>query len=176
MFFNSYYSPIRKQTFFTKKLYLKKTIIIFLLTWAFVSCGKIDLYEKQAEIPSQQWFYNDVPSFTFNIEDTSSLYNLYIVLRHTDAYNYNNIWLKLGSQSPGDTIHFQNLNLQLANDANGWEGAGTDDIFEVRKNITPGPVPFKRPGKYTFFVSQIMRENPLKHILNIGLRVEKVKQ
>ena len=155
---------------------MKKALFILILVVSFVSCAKIDLYEKQAEIPSQQWFYNDAPSFAFNIDDTSSLYNLYIVLRHTDAYDYSNIWLKLGSRAPGDTIRFQNLNLQLASDVNGWEGTGTDDIFEVRKNITPGPVPFKKPGTYTFSVSQIMRENPLKHILNVGLRVEKVRQ
>ncbi len=49
-----------------------------------------------------------------------------------------------------------------------------DDIFEVRKNITPGPVPFKKAGIYTFTIGQIMRENPLLHILNVGIRVEKV--
>ncbi|MGH2564118.1 MAG: hypothetical protein ACRDE8_14425 [Ginsengibacter sp.] len=49
-------------------------------------------------------------------------------------------------------------------------------MFEVRKNITPGAVPFKKPGEYTFSVAQIMRENPLSHILNVGFRVEKVKQ
>jgi len=142
---------------------------------AFASCSTIDLYEKQVFLPSQLWYYNNVPSFTFNITDTVSLYNLYIVLRHTDAYNYNNIWLRLGSKAPGDTTRFQNINLALATDATGWDGTGTDDIFEVRKNITPGPVPFKKPGSYTFSIAQIMRENPLNHILNVGLRVEKVQ-
>jgi gliding motility-associated lipoprotein GldH len=140
-----------------------------------ISCAKIDLFEKQAEIPSQQWFYNNNPTFTFQIDDTASLYNFYIVLRHTDAYSYNNLWLRLGSKAPGEPMHFQNINLVLASDANGWEGTGTDDIFEVRKNITAGPVPLKKPGIYTFSIAQIMRENPLMHILNVGIRIEKVK-
>jgi gliding motility-associated lipoprotein GldH len=97
------------------------------------------------------------------------------VLRHTDAYIYNNIWLALGSQAPGDTMRFQNINLELGNDAMGWEGTGMDDIFEIRKNITNGPIPFKKTGDYTFTIAQIMRENPLKHILNVGIRVEKVE-
>lgn len=159
-----------------QKIYLKKIITILLLSLSVMSCAKIDLYEKQEQIPLQRWYYNNNPSFTFTITDTSSLYNLYIVLRHTDSYNYNNIWLRLGSKAPGDTMQFQNINLQLATDAGGWEGNGTDDIFEVRKNITPGPVPFKKSGNYTFTISQIMRENPLMHILNVGLRIEKVKQ
>ncbi|HVZ97647.1 MAG TPA: gliding motility lipoprotein GldH [Chitinophagaceae bacterium] len=158
-----------------KKKYRIKICMLCFVAIHFVSCVKIDLYEKDVAIPSQQWFYNTTPSFTFDITDTASLYNLYIVLRHTDAYEYNNIWLRLGTKAPGDSMEYQNLNLSLASDAHGWEGTGTDDIFEVRKNITPGPVPFKRPGRYTFSVAQIMRENPLKHILNIGLRIEKVK-
>lgn len=132
------------------------------------------MYENTVPIPAQAWFYSYKPAFTFIITDTTASYNVSVILRHTDAYNYNNIWLNLGSQAPGDTMHFQNINLDLGSDAKGWEGQGMDDIWEVRKNITPGPVPFKKAGKYTFTVSQIMRENPLKHILNVGIRVEKV--
>lgn len=148
---------------------------ILLLTLTATSCIKIDQFEKTAQIPSREWFYNNTAAFTFHITDTTSLYNLYIVLRHTDAYNYSNIWLRLGTQFPGDTMQFQNINLTLASDAKGWDGTGMDNIFEVRKNISRGPVPFKKPGDYTFSVSQIMRENPLENILNVGVRVEKVK-
>jgi len=166
--------PGMRNKLFLQKKYLKKIIPLLLSICLVVSCAKIDLYEKQAVIPSQQWYYNNVPTFTFQITDTTSLYNLYIVLRHTDAYNYNNVWLRLGSRAPGDTLRFQNINLVLASDANGWEGTGTDDIFEVRKDITQGPIPLKKAGTYTFSIAQIMRENPLKHILNVGFRVEKV--
>jgi gliding motility-associated lipoprotein GldH len=153
---------------------LKKFFFILTLSVCFASCIKIDLFEKQSQIPSQQWYYNNVPQFTFNIEDTSSLYNVYIVLRHTDLYEYNNIWLRVGSTAPSDTIHYQNINLKLASDSKGWEGVGMDDIFEVRKIISPGPLAFKKSGDYSFSVAQIMRENPLKYILNVGIRVEKV--
>ena len=164
-----------KTNYFCKKTSLKKLLFILLLSAFIDFLCKIDLFEKQAQIPSQQWYYNNVPQFTFHIDDTTSLYNVYIVLRHTDLYNYNNIWLRMGSESPGDSMHFQNINLILANDSKGWEGTGMDDIFEVRKNISPGPLSFKMPGDYTFSIAQIMRENPLKYILNIGVRVEKVK-
>lgn len=153
---------------------MKRSLLIFIAPFLFISCAKVGVFEKTAPIPSQSWSYDNKPSFTFEITDTTAAYNIYIVLRHTDAYNYNNIWLAVGSQAPGDTLRSQNINLELGNDAKGWEGNGMDDIFEVRKGITPGPVPFKKPGTYTFTIAQIMRENPLKHILNVGIRVEKV--
>ncbi|MEO5908324.1 MAG: gliding motility lipoprotein GldH [Ginsengibacter sp.] len=154
---------------------MKKFLFISFLTVIFASCIKTDLYEKQAVIPSQQWFYTYVPEFTFHISDTTSLYNIYVVLRHTDLYKYNNIWLRIGLKSSSDSMKFQNLNLVLATDSKGWEGTGMDDIYEARKNISSGPFSFKTSGDYTFSVAQIMRENPLYYVLNIGIRIEKVK-
>ncbi|MEP6616805.1 MAG: gliding motility lipoprotein GldH [Ginsengibacter sp.] len=153
---------------------LKKYFYIPLAVFLVSSCTKLDVFEKNAEIPGQKWQYNNAPTFTFAITDTTASYSISIVLRHTDAYQYNNIWLKVGSRAPGDSMHYQNVDIPLGSDSKGWNGNGMDDIFEFRKNITPGPVPFKMPGNYTFTIAQIMRENPLPHILSIGLRVEKV--
>ena len=163
-----------KTIYFCKKINLKKFFLISLLPLIFASCIKIDLFEKQATIPSQQWFYTDVPKFTFHIDDTTSLYNVYVILRHTDLYKYNNIWLRIGLKTPTDSSNYQNVNVVLATDAKGWEGTGMDDIYEVRKSISAAPFSFKTSGDYTFSIQQIMRENPLKNILNVGLRVEKV--
>jgi len=156
-----------------KNFSVKRSAFIIIICISLISCSHINVYEKSVAIPSQAWYYNNVPSFSFNITDSLAYYNIYIILRHTDAYDYNNIWLRLGIQVPGGPQSFQNLDLTLGTDAKGWEGQGMDDIFEVRKNITRDPVPFKKTGTYTFTVAQIMRENPLRHILNVGVRVEK---
>ena len=154
---------------------MKKFFLISILSLFFASCIKIDLYEKQEAIPSQKWSYTNVPQFTFHIDDTTSLYNVYVILRHTDLYKYNNIWLRIGLKTPSDSFSYQRVNLVLATDAKGWEGTGMDDIYEVRKSISAAPFSFKTAGDYTFSIAQIMRENPLKNILNVGLRVEKVR-
>lgn len=155
---------------------MKNFFLISVLSLVFASCIKTDLFEKQTAIPSQEWFYTNVPKFTFHIDDTTSLYNVYVVLRHTDLYKYNNIWLRIGLKTPSDSFNFQNVNLTLATDAKGWEGTGMDDIYEVRKNISSAPFSFKKRGDYTFSIAQIMRENPLKNILNVGLRIEPVSR
>lgn len=165
-----------KTSYFCKKVNLKKLFLISFVSLYFASCIKIDLYEKQATIPSQQWLYTNVPQFTFHIDDTTSLYNVYVILRHTDEYKYNNIWLRIGLKTPSDSFNYQNVNLALATDAKGWEGTGMDDIYEVRKSISAAPFSFKKAGDYTFSIAQIMRENPLNNILNVGLRIEKISR
>jgi len=151
-----------------KKIFISATILI-----SFTGCMHIDLFEKVTGIPQQQWFYNYQPEFKFEIKDTTATFNIYVVLRHTDLYKYNNIWLKVGSQAPGDSMRFQNVNLLLAENNKSWDGTGMDDIYEVRKLISPGPVSFRKAGEYKFKIGQIMRENPLQYVLNVGIRLEK---
>ena len=154
------------------------TLLSILIIGGFVwltACTQLNIYEKSKPIPNHQWAYDLKPGFDFLIQDTNASYNLYVVLRHTDAYRYNNLWVNVGTQSPKDSIRFQKFELQLGNDAKGWEGTGMDDIWEVRKMITNGPVRFNKTGNYHFTVAQIMRENPLPNILSIGIRVEKVR-
>lgn len=139
------------------------------------SCAKINLYEKNTIIPKQEWASVNKQDFTFAITDTQSCYQLYVVLRHTDFYQFNNIWLNLSASIPGDTMQSRNIELVLASESKGWMGKGMSDIYEVRSAITQGkPVRFKRSGDYNFTIRQIMRQDPLKHVLSVGLRMEKV--
>jgi gliding motility-associated lipoprotein GldH len=141
----------------------------------FASCKHINVFEKNIPFISNEWKSDVTATGTFTIEDTSALYNLHVVLRHTDAYAYNNIWLNISLQSPGDSMYFQKLDLTLGNDASGWEGVGMSDIWEVRKLINGAPKRFKKIGVYHFSIKQIMRDEPLKQVMSVGLRVEKVQ-
>jgi len=141
-----------------------------------VSCvPTLDVFEKDIIIPKQQWQSNFKPQIDFNITDTSSLYNIYLVLRHADAYNYNNIWIKASVQQPGDaTAKSQQYNVTLATNQKGWLGNGIDDIYEQRVLIQ-SQTKFAKVGDYHFTLEQIMREDPLLHVLSAGLRIEKIK-
>ncbi len=149
--------------------------IYFTLSYSLFSCNQIDVFEKHTSIPNQKWDSNFSCGGSFEIKDTSSCYKISIVIRHTDAYKYNNIWLKLGLQMPGDTVNFQKINLALGDDANGWYGSGMGDIWELRKSLTKYPKQFNKPGVYKYSLSNIMRDNPLEHIMSVGIRIEKAK-
>jgi len=154
-----------------------KKLCLFLVTCALSlsSCNTIDIYEKTAAIPGHAWKSSFKPSFSFTIKDTTVPYQLFIVLRHNEKYNYNNIYINLYVQFPGkDSIQKIQLPLTLANNE-GWLGSGMDDIYEHRIQLTQQgrDFYFKKPGNYTFSIEQIMREDPLQNVLDIGLRIEK---
>lgn len=149
--------------------------VVFLLLFMLTSCNSAGVFERNISIPSHKWDRAFKPEISFDISDTTSLYNIYITLRHTHAYKYSNIWLNVQFQLPGDTISRQRVNVLLATNDKGWLGTGMDDIWELRQLITPQPFRFSRSGKATFVLEQIMRDNPLPDLLNAGIRVEKVK-
>jgi len=137
------------------------------------SCRQVDIFEKNTPIPSYEWSSGYAAKGSVQITDTLSSYNIYIVLRHTDAYEFNNIWLNVGLQSPGDSLFFQKVDLSLGSDAGGWEGTGMNDIWEVRKPLALNKR-FKKKGEYQFSIFHIMRQDPLKWIMSAGIRIEKV--
>jgi len=158
---------------------LKKPLL-FLLAAGCLFCPSCslpsDVFEKDIPLPGQEWQSSYHPTISFDIsrEDTANRYNIYLVLRHTDAYNYNNIWIRGSVQQPGDsTTRSQRYDLSLADNQKGWTGSGMDDIYEHRIEIQH-LTKFNHPGTYSFTLEQIMREDPLKHVLNIGVRIEKV--
>ena len=152
-------------------------ILLFASYLVFPSCGTIDIFEKNATIPNQVWKSSYKPEIAFNIapNDTTARFNIYIVIRHTDAYRYKNIWLNIHTESPAGVVQNQPLNLQLATDNKGWLGSGMDDIFEHRILITPPHSPERlSAGTYRFKLENIMREDPLNNVMNVGIRLEKV--
>ena len=136
----------------------------------------MDLFEKNITIPKHAWESRFKPELQFEIKDTSASYRIFFVIRHTDAYEYENIWVNLTSTSPGDTVSVsQKFEFKLATHDK-WTGSGMDDIFIHRIQLYRQPVKFKNKGLYKVGLEQLMRDDPLEHIMNVGLRVEKAQR
>lgn len=139
------------------------------------SCSSIDAFEKNAEIPKHEWAYSYQPEVEFDITDTVSHYNVFVTLRHTDAYAYKNIWLFLSTRQPGDsTFQKERFELTLQDHEGKWIGTGMSDIWEVRYPLFNN-IRFTKKGIYTIRLQQTMRDNPLLHVMNAGIRIEKAK-
>jgi len=154
---------------------LRTAILLVSCAVCLVACTTADLYERTVPLPDHEWKSSYKPEFNFIINDTASLYQVYLVIRHTEKYNYNNIWVNYYIQAPGDTLHKETREFQLATNERGWLGTGMDDIYEHRIKLAPYADKVKRAGNYKFILENIMREDPLKHVLNVGIRIEKLQ-
>lgn len=143
--------------------------ILFLL--CFTACEPIDVFEKNISIPGFAWASDYKPEISFDITDTTALYTTYIVLRHMDAYRYKNLWVNVHIKYPSGAARVLRAELKLATDDKGWLGSGMDDIFEHRIQLTSPET--LQAGTYTVRLENIMREDPLKNVMNVGIRLEK---
>ena len=157
----------------TSYFVLQTLCFVLCTSYLIVSCTTVDLYEKNVSIPGHSWKSSFKPSYTFTIKDTTRPYQVFLVLRHNEKYNFNNIYLNLYAQAPGaDTaIKIPQQDIVLGNNETGWNATGMDDVYEHRVKL--GEPQTLKAGTYTFTLEQIMREDPLKNVLSAGLRVEK---
>lgn len=144
-------------------------VLVFL-----AGCTTLDVFEKTVFFPRHEWPGDQKPSFRFSVEDSTALYNIFVVFRHEDAYHFNNLWLNITTQGPKDSAITQPVNIRLADNTRGWLGTGMDDVYDHRARITQAPVKLKK-GTYLFTLQHTMREDPLQFVLNAGIRVEKVQ-
>lgn len=142
---------------------------------AFFSCEQIHIYEKKEGFSKLQWKQSNKVKLEVQLNDSAAYYNVYFLLRHADAYHYNNIWVNITTLFPGEASKTQRLNLVLANNIQGWLGAAFDDIIEHRVLLNNKPV-LLPSGKYTFILQHIMREDPLENVSHAGIRIERVEQ
>lgn len=149
-----------------------KYLAIVILSLTLASCATLDVYEKAEHFANQKWSSSQQPTFSFEIKDTTSLQNFYLVLRHTEQYPYKNIWLELTIKSPYDSSVIKK-EFTLADNSK-WLGTAIDDIVEHRTIFNPQPIQLKK-GIYSFTIKQIMREDPLPFILSAGIRVQKIQ-
>jgi gliding motility-associated lipoprotein GldH len=151
----------------------KKLLVVAVFVTILSACMQTGLYEKITFMPAQEWEYAFQPEFKFEITDTASAYRLYFLFRHNNTYAFNNLWVSVDSQLPGDSvIRTERFEFKLASGQK-WLGTGMDDIFDHRILLYKEPVRFSNPGTYTVRFRQDMRTDPLEHVLNAGLRLEK---
>ena len=162
--------------YFTKIGAVKRALLCLTAIVIITSCNwTTGIFEKNMPFDNHEWPSSVKPDIVFEISDTVSLYNIYIVLRHTDAYHFNNIYVRATVREPGEEKgRSGDYDLQLATNGKGWIGTAMDDIYDARLLVQP-KTRFRKSGIYHITLEQLMREDPLKNVLSAGLRVERVQ-
>jgi gliding motility-associated lipoprotein GldH len=149
----------------------KYILALFGLLLIAAACDSRRVYEDYEAVDENGWMPRDQKHFEVMIRDTLKLYNLYINVRNTSDYPYSNLFLFVHTRFPDGKQFTDTVECQLADPSGKWLGKGPgkikDNQFTFRKGIN-----FPHGGRYTFSIEQAMRENYLKGIHDIGLRIE----
>lgn len=150
---------------------LNKKLLILWLHFLFFSCHSPALYDQYQAIEETTWEKNKEYYFTFDIKDPSVLYDIHLEIRNSNLYPYQNLWIFYSEEPPIGSLRRDTLECMLADEFGKWYGEGISlfqSSFPLRKQYQ-----FPHAGQYTFGIRQGMRDDALKGIQEIGLRVER---
>lgn len=131
------------------------------------------IIDQNTAIDNHNWTYANRIGYNVKIDDETIPYNLYLNLRVTAGYKYSNMFVLVRRSGPklkGVTRY----EIKLANPDGEWLGEGSGNLYSYQVPFRTG---FKFPAKgtYHFQIEQNMRDNPLREVSDVGLRVEKAK-
>lgn len=134
------------------------------------SCGKSYIYEQTVEVSDAGWSYQDSLVATFDIADTSRIYDLHLLLEHSNDFPYQNFYVRIVTRFPDGQVLSENLSLELANRVGAWQGDCGSERCEIDIPIQTGAY-FSQSGTYQISVAQFSRTNPLSgvHRVTFGL-------
>lgn len=156
---------------FNKKSF---SLCIILIMIFLNSCDSNRVFQEYKKIDKYIWDENDIIEFQFEIDDTISLHNLYVNIRHSGNYPFNNLWLFITSTAPNGISTTDTINCIFADKSGKWLGDGSGDLWDNRI-LWKQMVRFPMTGEYTVAYQHGMRLGLLPAILDVGLRVEKVE-
>ncbi len=138
----------------------------------FSACEQSRVFDKNISLEKEGWFYGEQENFEVSVLDTNISYNLYINVRHTDEYPYNNLWLNMTTVFPDSTVQKNKVSVILSESNGEWTGDCVDGIC-FNSVLVQSNFLLPQKGKYTITLEQDMRMNPLPFILSIGVKLEK---
>lgn len=153
---------------------INRSVFVLLLGASFlVSCSEVPFYEKVESFSKNEWTQKQKPSFTVDIQDTTALYDFVLTLRTTTDYKYSDLWIFWNTKTPNGENVREPFQLKIANADGSWIGKNTGTIVENQLHFQRRKIGVK--GKYTFMLEQGVTEPKIGEILDVGLKVEKVK-
>jgi len=154
---------------------MKNNIFLAILISLFtVSCNHNDVYLQYKTIVPEGWSKDSIYTFEIPITDVKSIYNVYVNIRNRGEYPYQNLWLFMSKTSPDKQILNDSIECYLADQRGKWLGSGVGSVYDMPV-LYEQNVRFKTKGTYKYKIVHGMRDDILKGINDIGMRVEKVQ-
>jgi gliding motility-associated lipoprotein GldH len=151
-------------------------IAILILSCAGLSSclDNVTVTDFNQAISKRTWSYVNKVRVPVTISDKANRYNIYINLRHTGDYKYSNIFLLIHTRGPRGKTVTERKEFTLAYPDGQWLGKGSGNLYSYQLPLK-ADYSFPDTGKYLFEIEQNMRDNPLREITDVGLRIEKSK-
>lgn len=150
---------------------IRNTVLLALLVIGFSACGPNYVYENSLECDERGWAFQDSLQSSFEIGDSSTIYNLYLNLEHSPEFAFQNFYTRIHTYFPNGEKLTEQLSLELAAKGGIWLGDCNSKSCALSIPIQKD-VFFNQVGQYKITIEQFSRQDPLPHIQSISFALE----
>ncbi len=148
-------------------------LLLFIVSIFLVSCKEVVFYNSLKNFENSIWTYEDIHNATFEIKDTTQVYDLYLDVIHNASFEYQNIYCKLNTTFPSKKTTEQQLPINFANNKGKWHGQCGTSSCKLRVVLQQN-VSFQEEGSYQIAFEQYSRKPALEGIQSIDFIIKKV--
>jgi len=158
-----------------------KIVASFLVMVLFISCDSNTVFSESRSLTGE---WNKDETIVFNIPQLDSLkkYDVFLNLRNTNDYRFNNMFLIVSIDFPHGKTITDTLEYKMANPDGTWLGSGIGNIKE-NKLWYREKVSFLEKGNYKLRINHAVRNNGivegvtnLEGVTDIGYSIEEIRQ
>jgi len=154
---------------------------IILSALLLVSCNSNTIASDTMALPGD-WDKNVTVEFTIPPLDSLKKYDVFVTIRNTNEYRFNNLFLIASMDFPHGKTVTDTLEYRMANPDGTWLGTGLGSIKENKLWYKEG-ISFNEEGAYTIKIRHAVRNNgdvegvtKLEGITDVGYSVEETLQ
>lgn len=128
------------------------------------------MYDETVKPKADVWVYDEALTFDFSVQDTSLRYEFLLDVSHSRDYPYQNLYTRITTVFPDETIQEDIISLELANKLGLWEGNCRRALCELTIGLQDR-VRFDTPGDYQLQFEQYTRQDSLPGVAEFRLRI-----
>lgn len=147
-----------------------KYIFSLLVAILMMSCNADVVYDNSMLVANPTWHRDSVARFDVEITDTTINYESAILIRNSGDYKYQNLWLFVTEIAPDSTVVCDTIEYYLADNYGRWLGSGIGSLY-TSLYYYKEDLHYSQMGTYTYVIEQGMRDDELKGITNVGIRI-----
>lgn len=147
-----------------------RLLILLCLPLLITACNRGVVSSDHQDLPEHGWSMTDTIRLTLDVKDSTLTYDLAVLLRHSDQYTYQNLWLFVQAQDSLSPVQRDTVMACLADDRGQWLGTRAGRYYSGYVIMARG-ITFPATGAYTFAIVQGMRDEVIRGIADVGLEL-----
>ncbi|GEQ84805.1 gliding motility lipoprotein GldH [Patiriisocius marinistellae] len=158
-----------------------KIFYVFIITCFFIACDNATVAGDTHTLSGNSWDVDEKIDFEIPVLDSIKQYDVFVNVRNTNEYPFNNLFLIVSMQYPNGKTAVDTLEYKMAAPDGSWLGEGIGSIKEsklyYKENFS-----FRENGNYSLGITHAVRNNGnvqgvknLQGISDVGYSVEVAK-